>query len=193
MMRTIRLYGVLRQRFGREYRLDVISPADAIQALCQMLPGFERFLATAEERGLVFAVFAGKRNLGEHDLNLQGADETDIRIAPIVAGSKRGGLFQVIVGVVLIVAGVFTGGTSSAAGLAMLGAGAGLAIGGVMQMLSPTQGQVRGREEEGNAASYGFGGAISTIAQGNPWPRLYGEREIGGAVGSAGIYAQDQV
>lgn len=92
MMRTIRLYGLLRQRFGREYRLDVISPADAIQALCQMLPGFERFLATAEERGLVFAVFAGKRNLGEHDLSLQGADETDIRIAPIVAGSKRGGM-----------------------------------------------------------------------------------------------------
>ena len=62
-----------------------------------------------------------------------------------------------------------------------------------MQWLSPVPGVSQGYEEEGNRASYAFGGATTTVAQGNPWPVLYGEREIGGAVLSGGIYAQDQV
>ncbi|MCL8303189.1 tail assembly protein, partial [Pseudomonas mosselii] len=53
MKRTVKLYGVLRKHFGREYLLDVQSPRDAVQALCILVPGFEKFLATGEERGLV--------------------------------------------------------------------------------------------------------------------------------------------
>ncbi|HHJ4498639.1 TPA: tail assembly protein, partial [Escherichia coli] len=32
----------------------------------------------------------------------------------------------------------------------------------------------------------------NTTASGNPVPLLYGQREIGGAIISAGIYAEDQ-
>jgi predicted phage tail protein len=193
-MRTIKLYGVLRKHFGREYRLDVHSVRDAVNALCAMKPGFEKFLRSGEERGLVFSVFCGKRNAGAHEFDLQGTDSSDIRIVPLIHGSKQAGLFQVVLGVALVVAGVFTGGLSSGVGIALLAGGAAVGLGGVVQMLSPTTStSVAGNNEDGNNPSYGFGGAVTTIAQGNPYPVLYGEREIGGAVESGGIYTQDQL
>ncbi len=194
MKRTIKLYGVLRKHFGREYRLEVSSARDAVQALCMMVPGFETFLNSAEERGLVFTVFSGKRNLPPEELDLQGDDAEEIRIAPIIQGSKQSGMFQVLLGAVLVVAGYFTFGATSAAGLAMMAGGAAMALGGVVQMLSPTAltGSLD-QNEDGNNPSYGFGSAVTTIAQGNPYPVLYGEREIGGAIESGGVYPQDQV
>ncbi|MEQ9728507.1 tail assembly protein [Pseudomonas sp. WHRI 8822A] len=193
-MRTIKLYGVLRSRFGREYRLDVHSVGDAISALCNLLPGFERFMRTADERGLTFAVFCGRRNIAEGDLGLRGSDDSEIRIAPIVQGSKNGGLFQTILGVVIIAVAWWNpmgwiGGTSM-----LMAGGAGLAIGGVSQMLVQAPATTTAASnEDGNNPSYGFGGAVTTVAQGNPWPVLYGEREIGGAVDSGGVYTEDQL
>lgn len=194
MKRTVKLYGVLRKHFGREYVLDVNSTRDAIQALCNMVPGFETFLSNGEERGLVFTVFSGARNLSADDLDLKGDDAGDIRIAPIIQGSKQAGLFTTILGVVLIVAGYFTFGTTSAVGVGMIAGGAAMGLSGVVQMLSPTPNTGSlDRNEDGNNPSYGFGGAVTTIAQGNPYPVLYGEREIGGAVESGGIYTQDRL
>lgn len=194
MKRTIRLYGVVRKHFGREYTLDVHSVRDAITALCSMVPGFEKFMVTAEERGLVFAVFSGTRNLDNQELDLLGDDSGVIRIAPIIQGSKQAGLFQVVLGAVLVVAGMFNGGLSAGPGLALIAGGGALALGGVVQMLSPTAktGSLD-RNEDGNNPSYGFGSAVTTIAQGNPYPVLYGEREIGGAIESGGIYTQDRL
>ncbi|PBP76118.1 phage tail protein [Pseudomonas syringae] len=193
-MRTIKLYGVLRKHFGREYRIDVHSVRDAVNAICAMKPGFEKFLRTGEERGLVFSVFCGKRNAGEAEFDMQGSDTTDIRIVPLIQGSKQAGLFQVVLGVALVVGGLVSGGTSTALGLGLLGAGAATGLGGVVQMLSPTTtASVGSNNDDGNKPSYGFGGAVTTVAQGNPYPVLYGEREIGGAVESGGIYTQDQI
>lgn len=193
-LRTIKLGGVLGKTFGRQYRLDVNGVRDAMAALCVLKPGFRQYLTRAEERGLVFAVFVDERNIGEQELHLTGATDGDIRIQPIVQGSKQAGLFQTLLGVALIVGGMFTGGTSTALGLGLLAAGAAVGLGGIVQMLSPTtQAGTESRNDDGNNPSYGFGGAVTTIAQGNPYPLLYGEREIGGAVESGGIYTQDNV
>jgi predicted phage tail protein len=193
-MTTIKLGGVLGKRFGRQYRLDLHGFRDAMNALCVMRPGFEKFLRTAEERGLVFAVFIDERNIGEEELDLKGECIEVIRIMPIIQGSKSAGVFQTILGVVLVVAGLFSGGTTTGLGMGLLVAGAGVAVGGVVQMLSPTtKANTADKNEDGNNPSYGFGSAVTTIAQGNPYPLLYGEREIGGAVESGGIYTQDNI
>ena len=193
-MRTIKLGGVLGKKFGKQFTLDVHSFRDAMAALCMMKPGFEKYLRTAEERGMVFAVFVDERNLGEQELDLVGSNNGDIRIQPIVQGSKQAGMFQTLLGVVLIVAGLFTGGTTSTLGMGLLAAGAAVGLGGVVQMLSPTtKASAESKNDDGNNPSYGFGGAVTTIAQGNPYPLLYGEREIGGAVESGGVYTQDNI
>lgn len=195
-LRVIRLYGVLGAKFGREFRLAVDSPAEAIRALCALLPGFERFLANSKSLGLHYAVFRGGRNLTEREL-AHRAGEGDIRIAPILAGSKRAGAFQTILGVVLIVVGIIITVVSDGAlawiGEPMVNAGIAMAIGGVIQMMSPMPKGMKSREGEGNSPSYAFGGPVNTIAQGHPVGLLYGRRRIGGAIVSAGIHAEERL
>ncbi|MCP6695849.1 tail assembly protein [Pseudomonas donghuensis] len=191
---TIRLYGILKQ-FGKTYRLAVRTPAEAIKALCVQIPGFERFLSNAKSRGLEFAVFRGKKAIGEDELGYGGAG--DIRIAPVVVGSKRGGLMQTIVGAVLVVAGAavnyFSGGSFAWLGTPMMQVGVALAIGGVVQMLSPQAKGLKTSAAPENTPGYAFGSAKNTTASGNPVPLCYGERRWGGAIISAAIYAEDQM
>jgi len=183
-IRTVKLYGQLRQ-FGKSYQLAVRTPAEAVKALCVQIPGFERFLSNAKSRGLVFAVFRGKKNISQAELEYQG--DGDIIIAPVIVGSKRAGILQTIIGVALIVLSPFTNGATLAPGIA-------LAAGGVIQMLSPqaTSGLKSSAAPE-NTPGYAFGSAKNTTASGNPVPLCYGKRRVGGAIISAAIYAEDQM
>ncbi|MBC8947146.1 tail assembly protein [Xenorhabdus indica] len=187
-LRTVRLYGVLGTRFGRVHQLAVSTPQEAIRALSVLVDGFERFLLTAKEQGLTFAVFNGKRNISREELVFSGQD--DIRIAPMIIGSKNAGVFQTILGAVMVVAGAFLWATPFGAPMVM--SGVGMMLGGVVQMLSPMPGGLARREDPDNKPSYAFGGPVNTVAQGNPVPIGYGRRRIGGAIISAGIYAEDQ-
>lgn len=188
---TIRLYGALGARFGRVHKFAVQTSAEAVKALCVNFDGFESYLMNAKKNGMVFAVFRGKRNIGVEDYQHLGGNN-DIRIAPVMEGAKKAGMFQTILGAVLIVAGVALSFTPFAAATPYLvSAGISMTAGGVFQMLSPQPKGLRGREDPDNKPSYAFGGAVNTIAMGNPVPVLYGEREIGGAIISAGIVAED--
>lgn len=194
-IRTVKLYGQLR-KFGKSYPLAVRTPAEAIKALCVQIPGFERFISNAKSRGLVFAVFVGKRNIGEAELAYQG--DGDIIIAPVIEGSKRAGTMQTIIGVALIiVATIATGGVAGFAAGGAWGAvgaaGASMAIGGVIQMLSPQPKGLKTSAAPENTPGYAFGSAKNTTASGNPVPLCYGERRVGGAIISAAIYAEDQM
>ena len=182
----VMLYGVLGARFGRIHHLAVASGAEAIHALCVKIPGFKRFLRFSEERGLNYAIFRGKKNLSESEIGMRQDTVEPIRIAPIVIGSKGGGLFATIAGLALIVVGVVTQQYYLAA------AGAGLMIGGIAMSMSPSPAGILGIEGDGNKPSYAFGGAVTTTAQGRCKPLLYGERDIGGALISSGIYSEDQ-
>lgn len=182
----VMLYGVLGARFGRIHHLAVASGAEAIHALCVKVPGFKRFLRFSEERGLTYAVFRGKRNLSESEIQMRQETVEPIRIAPIVIGSKGGGLFATIAGLALIVVGAVTGQYYLSA------AGAGLMIGGIAMSMSPSPLGILDKEADGNRPSYAFGGAVTTTAQGRCKPLLYGERDIGGALISAGVFSEDQ-
>jgi len=188
---TIRLYGALGARFGRIHRLAVQTSAEAVKALCVNFDGFESYLMNAKKNGMVFAVFRGKRNIGVEDYQNLGGNN-DIRIAPVMEGAKKAGVFQTILGAVLVIAGVALSFTPFAAATPYLvSAGISMTAGGIFQMLSPQPKGLHGREDPDNKPSYAFGGAVNTIAMGNPVPVLYGEREIGGAIISAGIVAED--
>lgn len=95
-LKVIRLYGVLGARFGRVHQLAIDSPREAIKALSVLYDGFEQFMANAHLKGLEFAVFKGDRNISEDELHLDTNEE--IRIAPIIKGSKRGGFFRQCLG-----------------------------------------------------------------------------------------------
>lgn len=184
-LRTVRLYGILRAKFGREFRLAVATPAEAVRALSVQIPGFEAHLM--RDRKYRYTVFIGERNIGPEEYSTAGGDQ-DIRIAPVIAGSKNAGLISAVLGAVLIIAAPFSGPLAPA----LYAAGAGLVAGGAVQMLMPQPDGLSDSSQANNQPSYAFGGPVNTVAQGNPVGLLYGKREIGGALISAGIYAEDK-
>ena len=86
---------------------------------------------------------------------------------------------------------VMSGGTASPLAAGLMTSGVGMMAGGIYQMLSPQPKGLQGRDDPDNKPSYAFGGSVNTLAMGNPVALLYGEREIGGAIISAGIVAED--
>lgn len=191
-VRTIRLYGKLGARFGRSHRLAVSSVAEAVRALCAMLPGFEQFMLEAKEKHkLVFTVFVGRRNLVEDELKHPVDD--DIRIAPLICGSKQGGIFNAILGAVMVVVGVVALYFGQPWGLNLIYAGAAMLVGGIAQMLAPQPKDPKAEDDADKKASYAFNGPVNTQAQGNPVPVFFGgPMKIGSAVISASIEAKDQ-
>lgn len=195
VMTQIELSGVLGKTFGKTHHRLISTTHEACRALAATINGFEQFMSTSKQRGLTYAVFRGKKNIGEDDLGFPVTGDV-IRIVPVIIGSKKAGALQTILGAVLVVVGVaigyFTGGALSTAGYAVAKIGAAMMLGGVVQMLSPQPAGLASKQSADNKASYAFGGVTNTAAQGNPVPLLYGKRLIGGAIISAGIYVEDQ-
>lgn len=187
-LKTIHLHGILAEKFGEFFELSVQSAKEATHALSCQIPEFKLFMLQAEQNGMRFAVFADDRNIGEDEIE-DATGASVIHIVPKIMGSggKAFGWLQVIAGAALV---AFSGGLAAPNGLAMIGAGVGLMIGGAASLLMPTP-DLGTQDPDGNRANYGFGGAVTTVAQGNPVPLLYGERDGGGFICSAGIYTED--
>lgn len=196
IMTRIELGGILGKTFGKVHHRLISTTNEAARALSATIPGFEKFLITSQRRGLTYAIFRGKKNIGIDDLGFPATGEV-IRIVPVIIGSKKAGLLQTILGAVLVVVGVIGMTVGQAWGGATWGpyalqAGVGLMAGGVIQMLSPQPAGLASKQDADNRASYAFGGVTNTAAQGYPVPIGYGKRRIGGAIISAGIYVEDQ-
>lgn len=187
---TIKFSGSLAKKFGREHKrfLDTGTTTEAFSAIKNTLQGFEQFIKEQAKLGLRYAIFRNGKNTGEDEFDLAGTRE--IRIVPVIGGSKRAGVMQTIIGAVLIVVGVFTTIFGDYSG-SVIQVGVAMVAGGVVQMLSPQAKGLKGREASENAPSYAFGGAVNTTAAGNIVGIGYGKRRIGGAIISAGIYAED--
>ena len=183
MLKTIKLYGVLGKKFGKEFHLAVESTREAVKALSVQVPGFEQFMLTAHEQGLTFAVFQDDENISEDQIDFETGAKV-IKIVPKVIGAGGNGILQTILGAVMIVVGAITQQYWA------VGMGVGMMIGGIAQMMMPKMDE-GDQNQDGNRANKGFGGAVTTIAQGNPVPILYGQREVGGFIVNAGQFAVD--
>lgn len=84
-----------------------------------------------------------------------------------------------------------TAGFAQPWGTSLMGLGASMALGGIVQMLSPQQAGLAGTAN--NGTSYYFNGPVNSAAQGEPVPLVIGEMVVGSKVVSSGIYAEDQV
>lgn len=195
IMTRIELFGVLGKTFGKVHHRLIRNTHEATRALAATISGFEKFMISSQRRGLTYAVFKGKKNIGRDDLGFPVTGEV-IRIVPIVMGSKRGGILQTVLGAVLVAVGAvmtyMSGGTASPLAAGLMTSGIGMMAGGVIQMLSPQPAGLASKQDADNKPSYAFGSVTNTAAQGYPVPLMYGKRRIGGAIISAGIYVEDQ-
>lgn len=195
MLREIRLGGILGRRFGKLHRIDVKTPNEACRAMSVRAPGFEKFMLEAHNKGMRFHVFVGEKkaaetNIGEEEIFMPSGSQP-ITIQPVMMGSKKAGLFQTILGAVMVVVGVVLSPWSGGASLSLAYAGGAMMAGGVMQMLAPQPKGAAIAQDAANAPNYGFGGPVNSTAAGNPIPLPYGLRINGGAIISASITTED--
>ncbi|MDP9528481.1 tail assembly protein [Pseudomonas protegens] len=196
-MQTVLLSGSLARLFGRRHRMITRGGWRDIMGYFKQFPGFERHMAESSSKGLRYAIFNGKENLSEDDLAKPTGRDV-IRVVPVIAGSKRAGGLQTIIGVVLIAAAtIMTGGFAGVAAGGAWGAvgavGISMAVGGAISLLSAQTKGLSTQDGPNNRPSYSFNGAVNTSVQGNPVPLLYGRMIVGSAVISAGIYSEDQM
>jgi predicted phage tail protein len=188
----ILLTGPLAKRFGAVHwkLLDTGRVWEGFKAMNCTVEGFEEEIKRLSRLGMRFAIFRNRKNVGTDGFDLGGTQE--LKIVPIIGGSKRAGIIQSVVGVVLIAAGYglapFTGGAS----MALVPVGLALVAGGIVQMLSPQLKGLNTSAAADNQPSDAFGSAKNTTASGNPVPICIGERRWGGAIISASIYAEDK-
>jgi len=209
MLKSVKLYGELAEKYGKEWSLDIESPAEAIRALCANNKGFRQFVSSSEERGVGYKVVVADQVLENPLAEIQNpTGRQEIKIIPVVGGAKKG-LGQIIIGALLIyvslqtgipleapgsVAALAEGGTViagnviSTGGMMALKFGAAMVLGGIASMLAPTPKPVEDKESVQN---YAFNGAANTTRQGVCIPVCYGQLIVGGAVISSGVEPED--
>lgn len=204
MLKTIKVYGSLAKFLGQKvFRAAVSTPVEAISFLRANFEGLAAHMANYE-----YKVLAGTLELqaGSNPEQLGypvGRDEA-ISIVPVIGGAGGRGLGAVAIGAALIaltltpggfafglkIGGSLVAGTTTTA---IAVAGAGLALSGVAQMLTPVPEMPSGEGSFGDPASnpLSFSGIQNVSRQGVAVPVVYGETLVGSVVVSAGINTKD--
>jgi predicted phage tail protein len=220
MMRDVFLYGAAGRRFGRHFRLDVSSPAEAVRALMTLRPGLRAAIREGQWRIIVgsphianaIQVHTAAMNIGALPLHL----------VPATGAAGGDGVGKVAAGVVLIGASIVTAGLAAPAGFAALGTlggfgaamtgasfmgitaanvavlGASMVLGGVAGMMAqPPQGIPGVNASPTDSAppqdrpSFLFNGIVNNTQQGGPVPLVFGTHLVGSVVVSAMVDASD--
>lgn len=190
-MITIRLYGALGASYGARFDLAIDTAAEGIRALCCQFDGLQRVLAD----GAYFVRVARRAVTGDNAaerLHDQLQDGDVIHIVPEMAGGGKFG--QIVVGAVLVVAALWTGGWSlsglTALGSATFAGGVSLVLGGIAQLLIKPPNYDLAQSGNGSRSS-AFTNLDNISPQGAHVPVAYGYLEVGSVVVSQSIESYD--
>lgn len=172
------LGGKLGMRFGKEWNLDVSSPAEAIRAIDINSNGELRKYLQSQGSSKFYKIAIDKKdNLIEKSEIHNRSGNNDIYILPAIKG-KNSGWGKIIAAVVILVISYFFppaaslfGSYAGAVTTALYATAASLAVGGISQLLAPTpnfsintEGDSRGSNIfQGNAATISQGGAVGLV------------------------------
>ena len=182
MLTDVHLHGALGERFGHSFRVDVVSPAEAVHALGVQIKGFLAHLAEGAYR-IVRGPLRGGEDLGEDELRLGLGRANEINFIPAMAGAGSSGLIKVIAGAALVAAAVaFSGGTLAAPLFTVMGAsvtfgnvallGLGVALAGASALLAQPPAQNAGTIDPKSGSL--FGNSTNTATQNGPVPVICG-------------------
>lgn len=201
MKRKLVLHGKLKTLWPQDIILDGDTVEELISGMCRIT-------------GRAFYPLPGQ---GKHEIRVQGFetvesiraplgdDVVELHLAPVMRGGKKGGLIQIAIGVVLIVAAIMM--PAAGVSLAAIGlegtltastvffAGVSMLAGGVLQMLSPAPQMDMPNYQTGGGdnqeASRYLGAPRNTAKIGTRIPIIYGRHMHGGHVLSMNIDAKD--
>ena len=186
MLRTIKVYGKLRQILGQStFEADLNNVGQAFSFLYNNFPELQGYLLTTP-----YKVWTGDKVVTENKIFMTG--ESDIRIIPVATGSGFLAPF---------IAPIFGGAVSSAisgiVGTGIVGSivtavGTSLIIDGVTSMLTPqppsmSPSGMDATDPASLASNYSFTGITNISKSGVPINLIYGETIVGSVTVSNGI------
>lgn len=160
--------------------------AEAVRALFAQLPNLRQTIQQGAYKIRIGKQYIDNRYL-EQGFFYKLKEGMTIHITPVIKGAKKAGVFQTIVGAVLVVVGAVL---YAYGGQVLISAGIGLMIGGVAQMLTKTPKMGNGNDVE-KRQSTAFGNTQNMVAQGQPVPLAYGRIRCGSMIISQGIETID--
>lgn len=189
-MKTVVPHGHLKEIIPEGVSLEANSVMELLNGLRRQYPSMEA--APNKERTPVQVLgFDTVESLYEP------TDQEEIHIVPYFGGEKEnGGLIQVALGAIIIAASFIPGGQYvSIAGLKVSTSsialfGASIALGGVMQLLSPSPEMDTGVGDRDDGSDI-LGAPKNTVKLGTRIPILYGERRVYGHYISFNIDAKE--
>jgi predicted phage tail protein len=202
-MHRIHMWGELREKFLPEYDLLVSTVVQATHGLSRMVKGFSATVAKGHYRIILGDKLTG-RVLNPDEAGMVLPPNAEIHVVPAIVGAGGGngmGIGKIIIGVVLVAASFYAGGS---AGIAYFGAYAGtisgaalsvglsMAMSGAAMLLSP-QAKAVSQQQSDDQNSFAFSGVQNTQTQGGAVPVCYGEFLVGSVLISAGISTQQLI
>lgn len=180
MLTQVTLYGPLAKEFGKDWELDVSGPGEALRLINANRPGFFNWIRGNLEQYDRYKVIVDYHDGRKEDLDEQTFQLVRkvkrIRIVPIVAGA--GAIGKMIMGFVLFSFGLVLSSIAPPVGMALMGMGATMFLGGVIEAISPRPKRGdQGVRQDGT--SYFFDGPVNTTHEGVPVPLIYGRAKVG--------------
>lgn len=190
-MVKVRFYGSLKQ-FGTQFQLEVKDTAEALRALYAQISNLRQTIQQGFYKIRIGKEYIDNRYL-EQGLFYRLKQGMTVHITPVVKGAKKAGVFQTIIGAVMVVVGYAFSWTG--VGAVIGSAGLGLMMGGVAQMLTKTPSMDTSANEAEKKQSTAFNNIQNMVAQGNSIPLAYGRIRCGSLIISQGVetYTVDEV
>lgn len=160
-MKTIFLHGKLGEVFGKEWKLDVNSPLEALRAICANRPNFHKYLLEKNSQGVNYVFKAGSKYVNKKEVAL----EDDLKCYNIIPAPAGAGVETLLIGVLLAAAAA------------------------VVTYMIFSQSKPPRPEDPVQKSSYLFNGATNATSQGNFVPIGYGRLVAGSAVISSSSLA----
>lgn len=199
MLTKVYLEGAMGRNFGREWTLDIHTPAEALQLIKANKPsiaGWVRDNSKRYEKCMIICKYADGRieALNEKTM-LMHKEPQEIHFIPIVEGAGKWmgaivGAIMIVIGVILccVPGGQVFGASLSSYGASFIVAGAGLLISSIVTAIMGRT-KANKAQEEGN--SFYFNGAQNTTKQGAPIPLIFGRCKVGSCVISSSVSVED--
>ena len=160
-MTTIRLHGILAQKYGEVFEIDINKPRDVIRAIDANRDGFRKTVVDLQKQGFSYELIVNKKRLNKEEF-LNSKKPQEIDFVPFIVGSGPTewimlglSLLSAVIQYALIDPGTIDGGEST--------------VGGDSKSLTFSSSQ------------------INLAAQGSPLPIGYGRLKIGSSIIQASI------
>jgi predicted phage tail protein len=187
MRRTYHFHGPLKKLCPEPITVDCESVIQGLEMITRQMPQFAPNPVTGRLKLRV------KDHMDVEELLDKNSTSTELHVCPDVSFGKNQGFIQIALSAVLITASLVIGMFNPAAGgfmaklsVALLAAGIGMGIGGIMSFLTP---QPKLGEAEEETKSRYLPQTQNTVAIGTRIPILYGTHRVGGHILSLNVDA----